>query len=126
VPRGGPLQRETAAYMRAMSWRRFATTMRSTTMRSTTMKIIEHTIDIEATAGTTWAVLNDFAAYSDWNPFMTVDGTIAATGDRPIITIRPGKRTMTFRPTITNIEAGRSIAWLGHLLLPGVFDGAHE
>ena len=90
------------------------------------MKTIEHTIDIDAPADTVWHVLTDFAAYTAWNPFITIAGSIGATGDRPRITIKPGKRTMTFRPTVTRFEAGRFIAWLGRFGLPRVFDGAHE
>jgi hypothetical protein len=33
---------------------------------------------------------------------------------------------MTFGPTVTNFEAGRSLGWLRHVLLPRLFDGTHE
>ena len=33
---------------------------------------------------------------------------------------------MTFHPTITDLEPERKVAWLGHLLVPGLFDGAHS
>ena len=33
---------------------------------------------------------------------------------------------MSFHPTITDLEPGRKLAWLGHLLVPGLFDGAHS
>lgn len=33
---------------------------------------------------------------------------------------------MTFRPTITAVEAERRLEWLGRLLVPGVFDGRHS
>jgi hypothetical protein len=33
---------------------------------------------------------------------------------------------MTFRPTITVVEEGKRLEWLGRLVLPGVFDGRHS
>ena len=32
---------------------------------------------------------------------------------------------MTFRPTVMKVEPGRELRWLGHLLVPGIFDGEH-
>ncbi len=33
---------------------------------------------------------------------------------------------MTFRPTVLNAEDNRELRWLGHLLVPGLFDGEHS
>ena len=33
---------------------------------------------------------------------------------------------MTFRPTVKEASAGRELRWLGHLLVPGLFDGEHS
>ena len=32
---------------------------------------------------------------------------------------------MTFKPTVTRVDSGRELRWLGRLLLPGIFDGEH-
>lgn len=32
---------------------------------------------------------------------------------------------MTFRPTVLKAEPNRELRWLGHLLIPGLFDGEH-
>jgi hypothetical protein len=32
---------------------------------------------------------------------------------------------MTFRPTVREVVPGRRLSWLGHLLVPGIFDGEH-
>ena len=32
---------------------------------------------------------------------------------------------MTFKPTVLKAEANHELRWLGHLLLPGLFDGEH-
>ena len=90
------------------------------------MKIIERSTDIDAPADIAWSILNDLAAYDTWNPFMTIDGALARRGDRPTVTIRLPKRTMTFKPTVTDVVAGTSISWRGRFVLPGLFDGAHE
>ena len=37
----------------------------------------------------------------------------------------PGKSPMTFRPTVTKLEPGRELRWLGHLGVRGIFDGEH-
>lgn len=33
---------------------------------------------------------------------------------------------MTFRPTVTAVEEGKRLEWVGRLVLPGVFDGRHS
>jgi hypothetical protein len=90
------------------------------------MKSIQHTIDIPADPTAVWEVLTDSAAYARWNPFITkVDGHFAP-GERISITIRPGHRTMTFRPTVDAAEPERHLRWRGRLSVPGIFDGCHE
>jgi len=32
---------------------------------------------------------------------------------------------MTFRPEVLKAEPNRELRWLGHLLVPGLFDGEH-
>jgi hypothetical protein len=89
------------------------------------MKVIEHSIDIAASPQAVWDVLTDVGAYTEWNPFLTLGRAPRAVGDRLSVTIRPGHRKMTFRPTVTAFEPGREISWLGRFLAPGIFDGAH-
>ena len=90
------------------------------------MRTIEHTVDIPSSPATVWQVLTDTDRYGDWNPFMTRLSGLLAAGERLTVTIRPGKRTMTFRPTVLAIEEGRLIRWRGRLGVPGLFDGEHE
>jgi hypothetical protein len=91
------------------------------------MKTLEHSIDIDASPGAVWAVLSDFAAFEEWNPFMTIEGKVTAVGDRFKVTIRPpNRRAMTFTPTVTEYESGMSIGWLGRFLVPRMLDGAHS
>jgi hypothetical protein len=90
------------------------------------MRTIEHAVDVQAPAATVWQVLTDTDRYADWNPFMPrLSGRLAA-GERLTLTVRPGKRTMTFRPTVLAVEDGTLIRWRGRLWMPGLFDGEHE
>jgi hypothetical protein len=90
------------------------------------MRTIEHTVDIQAPAATVWQVLTDTDRYQDWNPFMPRLSGRLAPGERLTITVRPGTRTMTFRPTVLAVEDGTLICWRGRLGMPGLFDGEHE
>jgi hypothetical protein len=84
-------------------------------------------IDIEATPERVWQVLTDFGAYAQWNPFMVEASGKAAKGERLTIRMQPtGGRAMTFRPTVREATAQRRLRWLGHLGLPGIFDGEHS
>lgn len=90
------------------------------------MRIIKHTIDIPAPTSEVWNVLAATDQYGGWNPFIPrLDGELA-TGVRLAVTIRPGKRSMTFKPTVVALEPGRLIRWQGRLIVRGIFDGEHE
>ena len=48
-------------------------------------------------------------------------------GSRLTVRIQlPGGKPITFRPTVTEVQPARRLAWLGRLGLPGLFDGAHS
>jgi hypothetical protein len=74
-----------------------------------------------------WRVLTDFAAYPEWNPFIVRIGGDPAVGQTLDLTIHPpGRRVMTFHPKVLRCEPNRELRWLGHLLVPGLFDGEHS
>ena len=83
-------------------------------------------IEIAASPERVWGILADFPAYPGWNPFVRrVDGS-AAVGSRLTARIEPpGGLGMTFRPTVLAAVPGRELRWLGHLGVPGLFDGEH-
>lgn len=84
-------------------------------------------IEIAASPERVWQILTDFAAYPDWNPFMTRAAGTAIPGQRLTIRLQPqGGRAMSFRPTVVEATPSRRLRWLGHLLLPGLFDGEHS
>jgi hypothetical protein len=57
---------------------------------------------------------------------MTIERMPAQVGERLSVTIRAGKTTKTFKPTVTELQPPRALCWLGRFLIPGLFDGAHE
>src|SRR6476661_10757288 len=92
--------------------------------RGDSMKSITTVVEIPATPEQVWAMLVDTAAYPAWNPFITkLSGELAAGQRLEVRIAPPGGRAMTFRPTVTRVEAGRRLEWLGTMGLKGIFDG---
>ena len=90
------------------------------------MKRIETEITIAGTPERVWSVLTDLARYPDWNPFIRRASGHVRPGARLELRIHPpGGRAMTFRPTVREASPGRELRWLGHLGIPGLFDGEH-
>jgi len=91
------------------------------------VKTIEAVTEIHAPVQAVWAELSAVSTYPAWNPFITTFKGELVVGHRVEVRIAPpGARPMTFRPTITAVEEGRRLEWLGRLLVPGVFDGRHS
>jgi hypothetical protein len=90
------------------------------------MKDICTEIEIEATAERVWELLTDFASFPNWNPFLRRASGDLIPGAKLEVRIQPsGARGMTFRPTVLKVEPNRELRWLGHLIMPGLFDGEH-
>jgi hypothetical protein len=84
-------------------------------------------IDIEAEPETVWRHLADLATYADWNPFITSASGTPERGRRLELRMAPpGGRAVTFRPQVTTVSPGSALEWLGHLGVPGLFDGRHR
>jgi hypothetical protein len=61
-----------------------------------------------------------------WNPFITkLDGKLAKRERLMVKLEPPGGREMTFRPTLLDVVEACEFRWLGHFLIPGLFDGEH-
>jgi hypothetical protein len=90
------------------------------------MKELVTDIHINASRGTIWNVLADFGSYPEWNPFIRSISGDPKPGEKLKAKIQPtGGRGMTFRPTVLVVKAGEELRWLGHFIIPGLFDGEH-
>lgn len=88
---------------------------------------LESEIDIAAPAERVWAILTDFPAYPDWNPFVRAIRGKPERGASLVVRLQPsGAKGMTFRPTLLAAVRNQELRWLGHLLVPGLFDGEHR
>jgi hypothetical protein len=87
---------------------------------------IKTEIEIESTPERVWSILSNFPEHSRWNPFIRSMQGSAEKGQRLTISVQPkGGRTMTFRPTVLTATPNQELRWIGHFLLPGIFDGEH-
>jgi hypothetical protein len=87
---------------------------------------IEREIVIDASRKEVWRVLTDFAAYPEWNPFITHISGALEVGAQIEITVQPcDYPEFTFTPTVQTVDARRELAWLGYFGQPGIFDGFH-
>ena len=90
------------------------------------MRELRREIEIDAPPERVWAVLTDFAAYPEWNPFIRrISGEVREDAKLEVLIEPPGARATTFKPTVRAVRANRELRWLGRLVLPGVFDGEH-
>jgi hypothetical protein len=90
------------------------------------MKRITTTTDIAAPPERVWSILTDFAAHPQWNPFITAISGDLELGSRLSITVNPpGGKGMSFKPTLLAVLPNRELRWLGHFLIPRLFDGEH-
>ena len=90
------------------------------------MRELRREIEIDAPPAVVWDVLTEFDAYEEWNPFIRSISGNAQPGEKLTVRIEPPDgRGMTFKPTVLAAEPSRELRWIGHLLLPNVFDGEH-
>lgn len=83
-------------------------------------------ISITAPPDHIWHLLTDFASYPHWNPFIRRASGELREGAQLEVYLQPsGARGMTFRPRVLKAEPDRELRWLGHFLIPGLFDGEH-
>jgi hypothetical protein len=91
------------------------------------MKELHTEVEINAPAERVWQVLTDFALYPEWNPFVRrLEGEVRVGARLHVFIQPPGGKGMTFRPLVVAAEPNRELRWLGHLWVPGLFDGEHS
>lgn len=90
------------------------------------MKELRTEVEIDLPPDRVWGLLADFAAFPEWNPFMRWAKGEAREGARLEVCLQAsGTRGMTFKPRVLKAQENRELRWLGHLGIPGLFDGEH-
>jgi len=90
------------------------------------VRTVETGIDIAAPRWRVWQVLTDVERYPAWNPFITsVDGALREGSKLQVRIEPPGRRAVTFEPTVVALAQERELRWRGRLLVPGLLDGEH-
>src|SRR5215469_4455316 len=91
------------------------------------MKTVSSTVEINASPEHVWGVLTDLPGHASWDPFITSISGPLVPGQRLNVRIEPpGSSQTSFKPTVTSVVENRELAWLGRLVMPGLFDGAHR
>jgi len=90
-------------------------------------KEIKTEILINASPSRVWSVLTNFQNYPQWNPFIkSITGQVGV-GNKITARIEPPEASgMTFKPKVLAFETNKEFKWLGHLWIPGLFDGEHK
>jgi hypothetical protein len=87
---------------------------------------IKTEIEIAAPPARVWAILTDFPRMPSWNPFIKyISGTLAEGARLSVQIAPPGGSVMRFKPTLLAVRPERELRWVGHLFIPGLFDGEH-
>ncbi|MEU6860454.1 SRPBCC domain-containing protein [Glycomyces sp. NPDC046736] len=87
---------------------------------------IETTAHLDARPNEVWAVLSDFPAYGEWNPFITeISGLLAEDERLDVAFTQSNGKVSRFRPRVIRVSPARQIRWLGKLGPGGLFDGEH-
>lgn len=86
------------------------------------MKTLHSELGVGAQAGIVWDVLSDLPGWERWNPVMRPEGRLA-TGEQLRVTIAtPGGKQIRIDPTVIQLDEGRQLRWLSHLLFRGILD----
>lgn len=90
-------------------------------------KEISTQITISASPEKVWKILADFNSYPIWNSFIIEISGKMKKGCRLNVKLKPpGKKHMTFTPKVLVCKVEKEFCWLGHLIIPGIFDGEHQ
>ena len=90
------------------------------------MKELRTEIEINSSPERVWKILTDFDKYEQWNPFIHKIIGQPKEGTKIEIHIEtPGGKNRKYGPTLTKVDEGRELRWLGKSSLPGFLNGEH-
>lgn len=106
---------------------KYLTTLILITSLKTAMAFnIKTEVVIQASPETVWGILTNFNDYPNWNPFIkTLNGDVTVGNKITVQIAPPESKEMTFKPTVLTFVNAKEMSWLGHFLIPGIFDGKH-
>ena len=90
------------------------------------MKELRTEIEINTSPERVWKILTDFEKYGQWNPFIyKIIGQPKEGAKIEIHIETPGGKNRKYGPTLTKVDGGRELRWLGKSSLPGFLNGEH-
>jgi hypothetical protein len=90
------------------------------------MRVIHTETTIDAPPAAVWTALTDFAAYPEWNPFITSASGTLAVGEILTLRMMPGGKPQTFTPTVLTVRKNAELRWLGALRWSWLFSAEHR
>jgi hypothetical protein len=100
----------------------------TTTVRSSVLSAeIAVVTEVDAPADAVWRVLTATDHYGEWNPFITsFTGPLTLGARITLVLTLADRKPQTLRPTIIQLDQGRSLAWRGRVGVPGILDARHH
>ena len=90
------------------------------------MRELRSDITINPPTERVWELLMDFDSFPDWNPFVQRARGAVGIGEKLVGYLKPpGRMGMSFKPRVVKVSPNREFRWLGHVVMPGIFDGEH-
>ena len=90
-------------------------------------------VTIDAPARDVWAVLLDFEAYGEWNPYIVEievedkdEPNDMVVGDHLLVTAMFKGSRKRSNPRVLDVRPDRELRWEAELCCPGVFTGEHS
>jgi hypothetical protein len=82
--------------------------------------------EIDAPPERVWTALTDLGAYEEWNPSVTAAAGTVAVGATVDLRVQPTHgRERSLTATVTDVEPGRRLEWVGTVGGPWLFEGRH-
>ena len=81
---------------------------------------------IDAEPDRVWDILTDKDAMGEWNPFIKEMSGELRKGERLRVLLKqPNRKAMAIKPKVLEASPGKELRWIGHMGVPGLFDGEH-
>lgn len=88
---------------------------------------LETEVFVDAPVESVWEILVRVDRYAEWNPALPeAAGEAVVGGELHVLIEWPGLKRDRYRLRVTEVEAGKSFAWLGRFGVRGLMDGLHR